>query len=62
MEEKIIDAVASTGVPAIICIYLIIQVDRTMAALTRAIDRVDAKLDAYLTAHGMSAARPPNNN
>lgn len=58
MEDKIIDAIATTGVPSVICIYLIIQVDKTLAALTHAIDRVDAKLDAYLTAH-IRPGQPP---
>ena len=48
MEELLINAASSIGVPAIIAFYVLFRVNVTMERLTEAILKLDAKLDARL--------------
>lgn len=48
MDEKILEIISSFGFPAVVSLYVLMRIDKTLSILTQTISKVDAKLDAYL--------------
>ncbi len=44
MEQLVVDALSSVGVPAGITFYVLVRVNATLERLTEAITKIDAKL------------------
>lgn len=48
-EEFIFNAIANIGVPAVICLYTLVGVNKSLKELTNAIDRLSGEVDKRIT-------------
>lgn len=44
-----IEALSSFGFPAVVSLYVLMRIDKTLSILAQTISKLDAKLDAYLS-------------
>lgn len=48
-EEFIFNAISNIGVPAVICLYTLFGVNKSLKDLTNAIDRLSSEVDKRIT-------------
>lgn len=48
-EEFIFNSIANIGVPAVICLYTLVGVNKSLKELTNAIDRLSGEVDKRIT-------------
>lgn len=51
MDEKLLEVISSFGFPAVVSLYVLMRIDKTLQILIQTLTKVDSKLDAYISIH-----------
>lgn len=50
MDARLLEIISSFGFPAVVSLYVLMRIDKTLGILTQTIAKLDSKIDAYLMA------------
>lgn len=50
MDARLLEIISSFGFPAVVSLYVLMRIDKTLGILAQTISKLDSKIDAYLLA------------